>query len=282
MIAPHSPTELQRLYKRRFADKGEYRDEVWRVLVGQYFARWLPPGASVLDLGCGHCEFINNVQSEKRFGMDLNPDAVHRAAPGVQILLNNCSEPWALPDASLDVVFTSNFFEHLYTKRDLRDTLIQAWRCLRPGGRIIAMGPNIRYLPGEYWDFYDHYLALTELSLGEVLSETGFTLDEQIPRFLPYTMSQGRKSPIWMLRLYLKLKFVWPLFGKQFLVVATKSHERSPAETEAPAGLEELSMVNRYAGASPNIGLAHHPPTVVDSAFAADEARSTPQYHPPE
>jgi SAM-dependent methyltransferase len=220
---PHSPKELQRLYQTRFAGKSEYRDSVWRVLVEEYFARWLPVGAAVLDLGCGHCEFINNVRSEKRFGMDLNPDAVQRAAPGVQILSQSCSQLWAMPDDSLDVVFTSNFFEHLYTKRDLRDTLMQAWRCLRPGGRIIALGPNIRYLPGEYWDFYDHYLPLTELSLGEVMTETGFALEKEIPRFLPYTMSRsGGQLPVWILSLYLKLKFAWPLFGKQFLVVARK------------------------------------------------------------
>jgi SAM-dependent methyltransferase len=222
MSAPHSPAELQRLYEKRFAGKSEYRDRVWRVLVDDYFARWLPANAAVLDLGCGHCEFINNVRSEKRFGMDLNPDTVHRAAPNVRILTQSCSQPWAVPDDSLDVVFTSNFFEHLHTKRDLSDTLIQAWRSLRPGGRIIALGPNIRYLRGAYWDFYDHYLPLTELSLGEVMTDTGFTLEEQIPRFLPYTMSRGGQPPVWMLRLYLRLKFAWPLFGRQFLVVARK------------------------------------------------------------
>jgi len=222
MSAPHSPAELRRLYETRFAGKSEYRDRAWRALVEGYFARWLPANAAVLDLGCGHCEFINNVRSENRFGMDLNPDTVHRAAPNVRILTQSCSQPWALPDDSLDVVFTSNFFEHLHTKRDLGDTLIQAWRCLRPGARIIALGPNIRYLRGAYWDFYDHYLPLTELSLGEVMTDTGFTLEEQIPRFLPYTMSRGGQPPVWMLRLYLRLKFAWPLFGRQFLVVARK------------------------------------------------------------
>jgi SAM-dependent methyltransferase len=222
MSAPHSADELQRIYERRFSGLHEYRDAVWRVLVDEYFAQWIPARGAVLDLGCGHCEFINNVRAETRFGIDLNPESLQRAASGVQILLQSCAEPWAMADDSLDVVFTSNFFEHLYTKHDLREALLQAWRCLKPGGRIIAMGPNIRYLPGEYWDFYDHYLALTELSLGEVMSETGFTLEKQIPRFLPYTMARGRQHPLWMLRLYLKLKFAWPLFGKQFLVVASK------------------------------------------------------------
>jgi SAM-dependent methyltransferase len=222
MSAPHSPAELQRLYEKRFAGKSEYRDRVWRVLVDDYFARWLPANAAVLDLGCGHCEFINNVRCEKRFGIDLNPDTVDRAGPNVRILTQNCSQPWALPDDSLDVVFTSNFFEHLHSKRELCNTLIQAWRSLRPGGRIIALGPNIRYLRGAYWDFYDHYLPLTELSLAEVMTDTGFSIEEQIPRFLPYTMSRGGRPPVWMLRLYLRLKFAWPLLGRQFLVVARK------------------------------------------------------------
>jgi|HubBroStandDraft_6_1064221.scaffolds.fasta_scaffold00475_8 SAM-dependent methyltransferase len=222
MSVPHSPAELQKLYENRFAGSSEYRNKVWRVLVEDYVGRWIPPHAAVLDLGCGHCEFINNVRSEKRLGMDLNPDAARKAATGVRILTQNCSQAWAMTDDYLDIVFTSNFFEHLSTKGDLRDTLKQAWRCLRPGGRIIALGPNIRYLPGQYWDFYDHYLPLTELSLGEVMTETGFTLEKQIPRFLPYTMSHGRQPPIWMLRLYLKLTFAWPLLGKQFLLVARK------------------------------------------------------------
>lgn len=222
MNAPHSPAELQKIYETRFAGMREYRDSIWRVLSDEYFKQWIPANAAVLDLGCGHCEFINNVSAKKRFGMDLNPDALRQAAPGVEILLQSCSEFWEAADDSLDVIFTSNFFEHLYTKRDLRDTLMQARRCLKTGGRIIALGPNIRYLPGEYWDFYDHYLALTELSLGEVMVETGFTVEKQIPRFLPYTMSRGAQKPLWMLRLYLKLPFAWPLFGKQFLVVARK------------------------------------------------------------
>jgi len=219
---PHSPDELQRLYEKRFSGQCEYRNSIWRVLVNNFFAKWIPEEATVLDLGCGHCEFINNVRSKTRLGMDLNPDSAKCAAPGVRILMQNCSETWALPDDSLDVVFTSNFFEHLSTKHDLRDTLLQARRCLRPGGRLIALGPNIRYLLGKYWDFYDHHLALTDLSLGEVMTETGFILERQIPRFLPYTMSRNRQIPLWMLRFYLKLTIAWPLFGKQFLIVIRK------------------------------------------------------------
>jgi hypothetical protein len=60
------------------------------------------------------------------------------------------------------------------------------------------------------------------MSLSEALSNSGFEIEEQVPRFLPYTMSHGTQYPIWMLRMYLALPIVWPIFGKQFLVVGRK------------------------------------------------------------
>ena len=87
---------------------------------------------------------------------------------------------------------------------------------------MIALGPNIKYLPGSYWDFWDHFLCLTELSLGEALENNGFNLILSHARFLPYTTVNGPDYPAALIKLYLKLPFVWPLFGKQFLVVAER------------------------------------------------------------
>jgi SAM-dependent methyltransferase len=120
------------------------------------------------------------------------------------------------------VVFTSNFFEHLPSKESLRRTLDEAFRCLKSGGRIICLGPNIKYLPGRYWDFWDHRLALTELSLKEGLELAGFRVDWLRAKFLPYSMSQGLTPPLVMLRLFLKLPILWRIFGEQFLILATK------------------------------------------------------------
>ena len=39
------------------------------------------------------------------------------------------------------------------------------------------MGPNIRYLADRYWDFYDHHLALSHLSLEEGLVQAGYRVD---------------------------------------------------------------------------------------------------------
>lgn len=218
----HSSVDLQQIYQARFSGQSEYRQRVWGVLC-RFFGRWISADAAVLDLGCGHCEFVNAVSARKKYAMDLNPDAGALAKPGVTVLLQDCSVQWDILPNSLDAVFSSNFFEHLPDKAALERTLRHAWRALRPGGTMVLMGPNVKYIPGSYWDFFDHYLALTELSMAEVLKKTGFAIEIRVARFLPYTMSLGRTYPIWMLKAYLAMPWAWRFFGKQFLVVARKN-----------------------------------------------------------
>jgi hypothetical protein len=57
----------------------------------------------------------------------------------------------------------------------------------------------------------------------EALVGCGFHIDVCHARFLPYTMSAGREYPIWILRAYLSFPIAWRIFGKQFLIVASKA-----------------------------------------------------------
>jgi SAM-dependent methyltransferase len=216
------PDELDSIYRRRFNAHIAYRNRVWTVLAARYFSRFIPPDARVLDLGCGYGEFINHIVCGARYAMDLNAQAKQYLDPGVIFFEQDCSGAWPLPDASLDVVFTSNFFEHLPSKQQMGETLAEAWRCLRPGGRLLALGPNIRFIGGAYWDFWDHHLALTEISMGEALAVRGFHLEKVIDRFLPYTMVNRRRASSALISLYLRFPLVWKIFGKQFLIVAAK------------------------------------------------------------
>ena len=140
--SPDGP-ELQQIYGARFAGKTDYRTQVWRVLVS-YFGQWFPSTGAVLDLGAGYCEFINHATARAKYAMDLNPDVRKRATQGVTVLQQDCAEPWPLPEGELDAVFTSNFLEHLPNKAAVSTVLSNAYRCLKPGGRFIAMGPNIK------------------------------------------------------------------------------------------------------------------------------------------
>jgi SAM-dependent methyltransferase len=214
--------DLGREYERRFAATAPYREKVWKVLLQAFLQPLVPPCATVLDLGCGWGEFIRNVRADRRLAMDLNPEMPQRVGSGVETIQQDCSAPWRIEDASLDLVFTSNFFEHLPDKDALRRTLMEARRCLKPGGLLICLGPNIRYLHGAYWDFWDHFVPLTDRSLTEILTLSGFAVERVEPRFLPYTMSQGFNPPVFLLRVYLRMPLLWRFFGRQFLVIARR------------------------------------------------------------
>jgi SAM-dependent methyltransferase len=214
--------DLQALYRQRFEAEQASRREVWRVLVDAWFGRYLEGVDSVLDLGSGWGHFVNQVDVPRRYAIDLNPDAQRWLDPGVELVAADALEPWPVGEDSLDVVFSSNFLEHLPSREAVSAVLDHAHRHLRPGGRLVLLGPNIRYMGGAYWDFFDHVVPLSERSLSEALVVSNFRLEEVIGRFLPATMAGKTVPPSFVIRAYLLLRPAWRLVGKQFLVVAVK------------------------------------------------------------
>ena len=224
---PDDADYLSATYEGRFS-AAELRDKevLWRTLVEEVFQAYVPRDGTVLDLGAGYCEFINAVTARRRLAVDLNPDTVDWAAPGVEVLLTSSEDLAAVESGSVDTVFTSNFFEHLPSKTSLLATLAECRRVLAANGRIVVLMPNIRYLPGAYWDYLDHHLPLTHVSLQEALSLSGFRIDRVEPRFLPYTVRESR-LPVRasLVRAYLRFKPAWPILGRQMLVVGERTSD---------------------------------------------------------
>jgi SAM-dependent methyltransferase len=213
----------QRIYRRRFdeADRAA-KAAVWRVVVADGLQRWIPTGAAVLDVGCGYGEFLNHVRAARRIGVDINPDSRAALERGIEFHGGDVRELSFLPDASVDVVFTSNLLEHLPSKHDVELLLLEARRVLRRGGHLIALGPNLRFLPGAYWDFWDHLTPITDRSLVEVLESLELRTVDVIPRWLPYTTCSALPRSPWMVKLYLRVPLLWRFLGGQFLIRAQK------------------------------------------------------------
>ncbi|MBI4854900.1 MAG: methyltransferase domain-containing protein [Acidobacteria bacterium] len=214
--------DLSKIYTSRFSELIKYRQEVWKVLCKKYFQQYVPESSVVLELGTGWGEFINNIKAAKKLAMDLNPETKQHLNENVSFFHQDCSDKWEISKSYLDVIFTSNFLEHLPDKEKIEKTIEQAYESLKSGGIIICLGPNIKFLPGTYWDFWDHYVPITESSIKEVLELKGFSIKLCLPKFLPYSMSRGIKPPLFFVNLYLKFPLAWKFFGKQFLVIASK------------------------------------------------------------
>jgi SAM-dependent methyltransferase len=211
------------LYRNRFsAEDRPARRRMWQALCDGFFQRYVRETDTVLECACGFGEFISTIKAGRKIAFDVNPDVAAMLPPDVEFHQASATALTPLADACVDVCFVSNFFEHLPDKEHMDAVLAEIRRVLRPGGRLIALQPNIKYAPGDYWDFYDHHLPLTHRSCAEAFAKAGFEIEELVGRFLPYTtLSPLPKHPIFI-RLYLAFPPAWRLLGRQFLIVGRK------------------------------------------------------------
>ncbi len=220
---PDIDQDLDILYRHRFSPQElASKNRIWQVLCGQYFSRFVSPNETVVDIGAGYCEFINNIPAAHKIAVDLNPDVRKFAADGIRIINESCTAVSSIPSGSVDAVFMSNFLEHLPSKDLVLQTLRESARMLRPGGRVIILQPNIRFLYDEYWDYFDHHTALSDRSLVEGVLMAGLDPQVVVPRFLPYTTKSRLPQAPWLVSLYLRIPLAWRFLGKQALVVAYK------------------------------------------------------------
>jgi|SRR5208337_2802281 len=215
--------EAKELYQTRFKEyERSQKSAVWKVLCNHFFQKYVASDAVVLDVGAGYCEFINNIQCKKKYAVDLNEDTINFAHSDVEVF--NCSSTnlGFLPNNSIDVVFMSNFFEHLNSKDEIIGTLKEAYRVLKSEGHIMILQPNIKFLYKDYWDFFDHNIPLSDKSMAEVLQCTGFEINKVLPKFLPYTTKSKIPKNLFLIRFYLKFPFIWKILGKQMVIIASK------------------------------------------------------------
>ena len=216
--------DLSKLYRYRFKEADRAKKlEIWREICRGYLQAKVGQNQTILDLASGYGEFSQNIVASRKIAVDLNPDAKRMLPDDVEFHNVSATEfSKSVGHGAVDVVFTSNFLEHLPTKSDLDRVFAEVMNVLKPGGRFLILGPNIKYLATEYWDFYDHYLPLSHMSVEEGLIQSGFEVSEIIPRFLPYsTRSALPQAPIFVAT-YLKVPLAWRILGKQFLITGRK------------------------------------------------------------
>lgn len=222
-----SSDDLRTLYAHRFDAESESRQDIWEVLCADFFQEWIPDGATVLDIAAGHCEFVNNIRATRRIAVDLNPDVAVRAAAGVESHVARSDELTMIDDASIDVVFISNFFEHI-PRETILSTLVEIRRVLRPGGRFLLLQPNVRFCARDYWQFFDHITPVDDRALAEAYAAVGLDIVKTIPRFLPYSTKSRLPSGPGLVRLYLKFPLAWRMLGAQTFMVATPAAAAAP------------------------------------------------------
>jgi SAM-dependent methyltransferase len=130
---------------------------VWRFGQERRLAmirRFMPlEGGRVLDIGCGLGAYVNRFGdfTEHAYGMDIDMARVQKgAAAGVNGLCAGVGEAMPFASDSFDGVLLNEVIEHVTSDRE---TLREALRVTRPGGRVVIFAPN-RFYPFETHGVY--------------------------------------------------------------------------------------------------------------------------------
>ncbi len=127
--------EIKKLYENRFNEKEiKQKNIIWKALCDLFFQKYIKNDSTVLDIGAGYCEFINNIKCNKKYALDLNEDIFYFAHRDVKVFIGKSTNLSFLADKSIDLVFMSNFLEHLRTKEEIKKSLSEIMRVLKIEG----------------------------------------------------------------------------------------------------------------------------------------------------
>lgn len=139
-------------YREWCAGYGEWVSSGGRRVAGIYpgFLRRaaLRPGEVVIDMGTGRGELLAvavEMGAAHAYGVEYSPDAVRMARHTLAMHeVTDRAEVWLadarsvpIPDGVADLVCYVDVVEHL-TPDELHESLLQAKRLLKPGGRVVA------------------------------------------------------------------------------------------------------------------------------------------------
>ncbi len=194
------------------------RNVLWRILCDEVFNQYGGPEATVLELGAGWGDFINNVSARRKVAVDMWPGITEHLDPSIETHVGSATDLHFLDAASVDMVFASNLIEHL-THEQAGELVSESRRVLLPGGKLVLVQPNYRLCADRYFDDYTHVSVWSDVGLSDFLSAHGFKVEKCLPKFLPFSLKSRLPVSALLIKTYLRLP-VKPLAG-QMLLVAT-------------------------------------------------------------
>lgn len=192
-----------------------YRQGVWREIV-RYVRRDVGPVNTLIELGSGYGDFINQFPARHRFAFDLNRKMGEFMVPNVKFFAESAESIGQLPENSADMVFASNFLEHLDDK-SLERLMPLVRQVLVPEGRLVLLQPNHRLCADRYFEDATHVSIFSDENISPFLSRHGFEVVKLVPGLLPFSMKSRLPKWPFLVRLYL-MSPVKPMAAQMYVV----------------------------------------------------------------
>jgi ubiquinone/menaquinone biosynthesis C-methylase UbiE len=130
-------------------------------------------GMKMLEPGCGRGEFLCHFQELGLDvqGVDISPEAIKFASDFTVDICDVEKELLPFHDNTFDVVYSKSFIEHLHKPEKY---LMEAFRVLKPGGKLITLVPDWESNYKIYFDDFTHRTPFTQPSLLDAYRIYGF------------------------------------------------------------------------------------------------------------
>ena len=127
----------------------------------------------ILELGCGRGEFLNEFVNYglDGYGVDLS-DYCKKFFPNLKFKKTDlANERLPFDDNFFDIIYSKSIIEHFYYPEKVFQ---EAYRVLKPGGIIITLTPEWKYIYKSFYDDFTHRVPFTKISLKDIHEMNNF------------------------------------------------------------------------------------------------------------
>ncbi|MDA9696733.1 class I SAM-dependent methyltransferase [Candidatus Pelagibacter sp.] len=218
---------LETIYNENTAPFTDYP----KKLISYLFKRFkMSKNQKILELGCGRGEFLNEFVKcgLEVHGVDISDysEKFFTQLNFKKIDMENEKLPYQ--DNYFDFIYSKSFIEHFYYPEKI---FKEAYRVLKPGGMIITLTPEWKYIYKSFYEDFTHRVPFTKVSLKDIHSMNNFnSINVESFIQLPILFEKNFISKIYLIlstltRIlvpdYFRMRNKWIRFSKEIMLLSS-------------------------------------------------------------
>jgi len=202
-----------------------------KKLINYLFNRFkMSKNQKILELGCGRGEFLNEFVKcgLEVHGVDISDysEQFFSELNFKKVDMDNEKLPYQ--DNYFDFIYSKSFIEHFYYPEKI---FKEAYRVLKPGGMIITLTPEWKYIYKSFYEDFTHRVPFTKVSLKDIHSMNNFnSINVESFIQLPILFEKNFISKIYLIlsiltRIlvpdYFRMRNKWIRFSKEIMLLSS-------------------------------------------------------------
>ena len=218
---------LETIYNENTAPFSDYP----KKLISYLFNRFkMSKNQKILELGCGRGEFLNEFVKcgLEVHGVDISDYSQKFFSELNFKKVDMENEKLPYQDNYFDFIYSKSFIEHFYYPEKI---FKEAYRVLKPGGMIITLTPEWKYIYKSFYEDFTHRVPFTKVSLKDIHSMNNFnSINVESFIQLPILFEKNFISKIYLIlstltRIlvpdYFRMRNKWIRFSKEIMLLSS-------------------------------------------------------------